>query len=81
MKSFSQIIWNVSTLLSFHRCRFLAEDIKDDIGDINNSIPDDFTSDFVTLRKVYNSKLSEDDMLYESNRNKSSVTNGKQRFH
>uniref|UniRef100_A0A0K8VCK3 A disintegrin and metalloproteinase with thrombospondin motifs 9 n=2 Tax=Bactrocera latifrons TaxID=174628 RepID=A0A0K8VCK3_BACLA len=52
------------------------EDIKDDIGDINNSIPDDFTSDFVTPRKVYNSKLSEDDLLYESNRNKSSVTNG-----
>ncbi|XP_017480834.1 PREDICTED: uncharacterized protein LOC108370088 [Rhagoletis zephyria] len=45
------------------------EDIKDDIGDINNSIPDDFTSAFVTPRKVHNSTLSEDDMLYESNRN------------
>ncbi|XP_067615530.1 A disintegrin and metalloproteinase with thrombospondin motifs 1 isoform X3 [Eurosta solidaginis] len=50
------------------------EDIKDDIGDINKSIPDDFISDFVTPKKVHNSTLSEDDMLYESNRNKSSET-------
>lgn len=81
MKSSSQIILNSNTLLSLHRCRFLAEDIKDDIGNINSSIPDDFTSDFVTPRKLYNSKLSEDDMLYESNRNKSSGTNGKQWFY
>ncbi|XP_037955485.1 A disintegrin and metalloproteinase with thrombospondin motifs 20 isoform X2 [Teleopsis dalmanni] len=44
------------------------EDIENDIDEINNSIPDNFISDYVTLTKVDNVGLNADDMLYESKR-------------
>ncbi|XP_013098906.2 A disintegrin and metalloproteinase with thrombospondin motifs 9 [Stomoxys calcitrans] len=47
----------------------LSNDIENDIEDISHSIPDDYTSDFVTPIKFHNFTLSADDLLYESKRN------------
>ena len=47
----------------------ILDDIESDIDNINNSIPEELTSDFVTPIKVHNFSLNADDLLYESKRN------------
>lgn len=47
----------------------LSNDIQNEIDDINNSIPDEYTSDYVTPIKFHNFTLNADDLLYESKRN------------
>ncbi|XP_065369742.1 A disintegrin and metalloproteinase with thrombospondin motifs 9 isoform X3 [Calliphora vicina] len=51
------------------------DDIENDIDDINNSIPEELTSDFVTPIKVHNFSLNADDLLYESKRNLNTPNN------
>ncbi|XP_046806411.1 A disintegrin and metalloproteinase with thrombospondin motifs 9 isoform X2 [Lucilia cuprina] len=51
------------------------DDIEQDIDDINNSIPEELTSDFVTPIKVHNFSLNADDLLYESKRNLNTPNN------
>lgn len=43
--------------------------MENDIEDINNSIPEELASDYVTPIKVDNFSLNADDLLYESKRN------------
>lgn len=52
-----------------------SDDIENDIDDINNSIPEELTSDFVTPIKVHNFSLNADDLLYESKRNLNTPNN------
>ncbi|KAL9889384.1 ADAM metallopeptidase with thrombospondin type 1 motif A isoform 2-T2 [Glossina fuscipes fuscipes] len=45
------------------------DDMENDIEHINNSIPEELASDYVTPIKVDNFSLNADDLLYESKRN------------
>ncbi|XP_058978759.1 A disintegrin and metalloproteinase with thrombospondin motifs 9 isoform X2 [Musca domestica] len=53
----------------------LSNDIENDIEDISHSIPDEYTSDFVTPIKFHNFTLNAEDLLYESKRNRDNSNN------